>query len=223
MTAPKILLGIVLALTGSVALLGCSSSSSKPGLSSGSTATAAPATTTTNDALKIQSVNWPDIEVPGSVCKSAEPIELHAGTATIATPAGLNAGTPQVVISESKVEYGDLNGSGQDDAAVNLWCANTGGTADGQLMDSWVIYTAETGTLGVVGILVPQQPASPNLPHVAYFDTDPGGLAMQPGTITVKEVWYGPNDPTCCPSIMASTKWTFAHGALKATGTTKTS
>jgi hypothetical protein len=145
-------------------------------------------------------------------------MQLHAGRATIPAPAGLQAGTPDLVISGgSDVVYGDLNGTGGDVAALNVWCSNTGGTADGQIQNSWVVFSADSGTLTVIGVLVPQQPADANLPHVPYFNSGPGGIAIASGSITVEELWYAPSDETCCPSGKATTVWTLAHGAFTPT------
>ena len=138
---------------------------------------------------------------------SVKPEEAH-----IATPPRLSAGTPQVVISEDRVVYGDLRGSGQDVAAIDIWCANTGGTADGQVQNSWVIFAAAEPTSPVIGVLTPQQPTSAKLPHVPYFDD--GGIAIEPGRISVQELWYGPDDGTCCPTGRATTVWTLENGTL---------
>jgi hypothetical protein len=125
-------------------------------------------------------------------------------------------------VSLSTVVYGDLFGSGQQQAAVNVGCDNGSGTADGQLSDSWVIYSASTGTLQIIGTLTTQQPSAPDLPHVAYFNTQPGGIVIQQGKITVHELWYATQDPTCCPSVEATTVWTYADGLLVRSSTTHT-
>jgi len=139
---------------------------------------------------------------------------MKQGTATIPTPAGVNAGTPQVDVSESaSVVYGDLFGTGQDVAALNVWCANTGGTADGQVQNSWVIFTDMARTLETLTTLTPQQHSTAGS-HVPFFDSDPGGIQIQPGHITVREAWYGQSDGTCCPTGQATTVWTFTRGAF---------
>jgi hypothetical protein len=165
--------------------------------------------------LEIHTVDWPNITLPGAVCRASQPIQLAGGSLTMTAPAGVQAGTPQVVVAEhGAIIYGDLNGSRQDEAAVYVTCANTGGTAEGLVQSSWVVYSADSGSLKVVGTLTPQQPPTPNV-ETPYFDTDPGGLVINRGAITVKEVRYAPGDPTCCPSITATTVWTYANGALQ--------
>lgn len=177
-------------------------------------------TTTTTPPVHFRSVQWGNVSVPGAVCDASGPIQLSKGNATIATPAGVNAGTPQVDISEwSSVVYGDLYGTGQDDvAALNVFCSNTGGTADGQIQDSWVIYSDIAGALHTLTTLTPQQPSVADT-HVPIFSTEPGGIEIQPGEITVKEAWYGSSDSTCCPTGQAMTVWTFSKGAFTPTTT----
>jgi hypothetical protein len=177
------------------------------------TVVATTTTTTTPPPANFRSVQWADISVPGAVCQATAPIELNQGNATIPTPAGVNAGTPQVYITEwSLVQYGDLYGTDQPDiAALDVWCSNTGGTADGQLQDSWVIFADTTGTLQTLVTLTPQQPSVADS-HVPTLNPDPGGIVIQPGKITVEQAWYGPNDGTCCPTGQATTVWTFAGG-----------
>ena len=120
------------------------------------------------------------------------------------------------------VVCGELQSGSQDVAALDVWCTNTGGTAEGQIDNSWVIYAVESGTLRVLGTLVPQQPSSAKPPHVPYFESEPEGILIQPGKITVHELWYASGDGTCCPSIRATTVWTYTDGVLRPTSTTRT-
>jgi hypothetical protein len=134
----------------------------------------------------------------------------------------MDAGTPQVRVDASpRAVYGNLNGAGQDEAALNVWCNNTGGMADGQLKNTWVIFSADSGRLRAIGTLVPQQMSGPS-EHIPYFDTAPGALTIVSKTITVHELAYGSADPTCCPSVRSTTVWTYANGTLRPTATTPT-
>jgi hypothetical protein len=173
-------------------------------------------------SLRIQSIRWSDVSVPGAVCHAAHPIHLRNDRAVIGSPPQLAARSSRLVVQESGVVYGDLNGNGEDAAGVLVSCSTTAGTADGQLADSLVIFTADGGSLRVVGTLAPRQPANPGLPHGPYFDDGSGALRIDPGSMTVHEVWYGPNDATCCPTMRATTVWAFAHGSLTAVSTTPT-
>lgn len=166
--------------------------------------TQAPATATV--PAPSHSVDWKTITVPGAVCHAAQPIRLRQGTATIPAPPGVQAGTPEVTVREWAFAHGDLYGREDDAAAVNVWCTNTSGTADGQIENSWVLFRADKSRPQLVATLTPQRPSVPGN-HVAYFDTTPGGIRIRPGTITVKEVWYGPEDATCCPAGRATTVW----------------
>lgn len=204
------------------ALAGCGksamSASSQGGSHRSATVTASPsasAATPTVTApvpssrpMPIRSADWQDVTVPGSVCGAAQPIRLSGGKAAIPAPPSLHAGTPQVIISLDKMVYGDLNGTGQDVAAADIWCANTSGTADGQITNSSVIYSGAPGALHVLGVLRPRQPSAADLPHVPYF----AGLVIAPGRVTAHELWYAAADPTCCPSIHATTVWTYTDG-----------
>lgn len=165
-------------------------------------------------------VDWNAVTVPGSVCDGVQPIVLRAGTATIDAPPGVDAGTPQLVVSEGQVIYGDLLGGGQEVAAVNVWCSNTGGTADGQYKDSWIVYSADTGAPQVIGVMTPQVRGDP-ASHVPYFDTDRMGIEIDTRRIIARQLWYGPSDSTCCPTGRATTVWSYAHGVLTATSTTQ--
>jgi hypothetical protein len=78
------------------------------------------------------------------------------GSATIPAPAGHSFGTPDDLIEEYQVFYGSLE-SGEDVAALSVWCSNTGGTADGQIENSLVIYTWASGRLTVLSTLTPPQ------------------------------------------------------------------
>jgi hypothetical protein len=154
------------------------------------------------------------VAVPGDVCPGrAGPIRLLRGKAKIPDPRGdhFRGG---VTVTEATHVFGDLYGPGHDVAALNVWCAGANGTAASQLRDSWIVYADADGKLRPIATLVPQQPAraQKTAPHVAYFDTSAGGIAIAPSTVTVKELWYRAGDRTCCPSERATTVWR-AHGS----------
>jgi hypothetical protein len=181
------------------------------------TTTQAPATTTV--PTPSHSVDWKSITVPGAVCHATQPIRLRQGVATIPAPPGVQAGTSEVTVREWAFAHGDLYGREDDAAAVNVWCANTGGTADGQIENSWVLFRADKSRPQLVATLTPQRPSVPGN-HVAYFDTTPGGIQIRPGTIRVKEVWYGPEDGTCCPTGRATTVWSLNDSGTLTSKTT---
>jgi hypothetical protein len=153
-----------------------------------------------------------NVVLPGSVCSSqGRPLQLHRGQATITSPPGLQAGTPNVNVFIGAFAYGDLVGAGHRIVALNVWCTNTGGTADGQIQNSWVVFSGVTAKSRLLGVLTPQQPSVPGA-HVPYFVARlDGGVSIRRGRITTSEVWYGPLDGTCCPSGIATTVWAFQN------------
>lgn len=145
----------------------------------------------------------------------SQPVKLEAatdpsgtvGSATVPAPAGHQFGTPDDLIEEDQVVYGSLE-PGETVAALSVWCSNTGGTSDGQIQNSLVVYTWLAGQLAVLSTLTPQQPSKAGT-HVPYFDGSAGGVTITNGSITTKELFSGPQDAVCCPSGRATTFWTF--------------
>jgi hypothetical protein len=165
-------------------------------------------------------VNWADATIPGSVCGAKAAIHLLHGTAVVKdSPWPAN---PYVHASLDLAQYGDLNGHGPDQAALDIWCDNGGGTADGQLADAWVMFTATAEGPRVIGVLTPQEPVPGPGWHVPYFDDLPGGITIRPGQVVVREVWYGPGDGICCPQDRATTVWAFSSSGFHPDSTTVT-
>jgi hypothetical protein len=106
--------------------------------------------------------------------------------------------------------YGNLDGVGQDEAALVVDCNNGGGMAAGVLAYAQVIYTTAGKSLRVIAVMTPQQPRNANrLPTLLT-------VKIRRGKVIAREAWYGPNDGTCCPSGRTTTVWTYNHGALQA-------
>lgn len=95
-----------------------------------------------------------------------------------------------------------------------MWCSNTGRTADSQIENSWVIYAEGPAPLSVLVTLTPQM-ASDTGDHVAYFDSTQGAITITGGSITAKELFYGSQDATCCPSGRATTVWAWNGHAFE--------
>jgi hypothetical protein len=217
-----------------VAVLVASCGTSPPGGGTSglttSTSTRPPTTTTTQPSATtttqpLQSVAWDSVTVPPAVCPGlSQPVKLTStpestgpiGLATVPAPAGHQFGTPDVLIETSQEYYGDLE-PGAPVAALSVWCSNTGGTADGQIQNSLVLYRWVAGQLAVLSTLTPPRLGSGGS-HVAYFDGLTGGVTISSGAITAKELFYGPQDGTCCPSGRATTVWTF-NGHTFSSGT----
>ena len=106
-----------------------------------------------------------------------------------------------------KSSLGISKAGGGDDAGLAVNCNNGGGTADGVLLYTWVIFSGRRGRLSVVGTVTPQVQPSGELPTEIE-------IAIKPGKITASEFFYGPADETCCSSGRATTIWTYAHRTL---------
>ncbi len=171
--------------------------------------------TGTASAFDIHKVDWSSVTLPGSACGASQPIRLHHGSAFV-TPIPRRWSRDSfpdrqgvtVYASSSAVVFGDLAGSGPDDAGLPVNCNNGGGTADGVLLYAWVLFSGSGGRLSVVGTVTPQVQPPDVLPTLLE-------IAITPGEITAHEGFYGPTDATCCASGRATTTWTYAHGALR--------
>jgi hypothetical protein len=164
----------------------------------------------------LRHVDWQSAELPGGVCDASSPIRLRRGYASVRGPldgwwARLDvelAGAPP------RVSYGEL--AGRPAAAVEVLCSNAGGTADGQLISSDVVFLQSAGSLRAIGILTPRQPPSAATAHIPLE----GAVRFAGGRLEASEYWYGPSDPTCCASGRARTLWAYRGGALRALRTT---
>jgi hypothetical protein len=165
-------------------------------------------------ALNLHKVGWSNVTLPGAVCGASHSIRLRHGSAFVHP-------IPQRFSKDSfygkrgvsvdggwdSVVFGDLAGGGAADAGLMVSCNNGGGTADGALLYSWVIFSGAGGRLSTVGIVTPQVQPSEELPTLIE-------ITIKHGAITAHEDFYGSVDPTCCASGRATTIWTYAGGAL---------
>ena len=159
----------------------------------------------------LHTVDWNRATLPGSVCGADRPIVLHTGSATVRShrwPA-----FARVSVDRGRVVYGDLNGDGRDEAALQVVCANLGGTAAGQLGFAVVVYTPGARAPRVVGVLTPtiRTPGR----HVPILVP----TSITRDEVTVTEYVYGPRDGDCCPSGRARAVWRLKDGALRPAST----
>ena len=168
----------------------------------------------------LHALDWRKVTLPGGACESSRPIRPHryeyGPAALIHADVDLMWWNPVVVDSWSKPVFGDLDGDGRDEAALEVVCSNGGGTAGGQLLFSAVIFKAVGTSLRVVGIVTPRQPLGPETSHVPIGNV----AAIERGEVIASEGWYGPNDGDCCSTGRARTIWTYAAGKLRPTRTT---
>lgn len=157
----------------------------------------------------LRDVDWQQATLPAEFCGVETTVTMRNGevraTSTTWGEVGLwvNAVKP--------VWYGDVDGDGQDEAAVNVGCDNRGGTASSRLAFGLVVVRSRDGVLELVGEIATTTMRD-DAPHVPLL-TEP---QFSRGGITVKELWYRPSDANCCPTGASLTRWSLLDGTLKA-------
>ena len=167
------------------------------------TALTATALTTTGSAAqaapaRTSGVNWSDVTIPGQLCKVSGPIELHNGKAFV-RHSGFGMALDVLM---TNVTRGSL-GHGLQVAALQVWCDNTGGTADGQLAEGILVFDSPGGHPHLLGTLTPQLKGNPML-HIPFIVVN---HIESTGHVAITEFFYDSANPTCCPSGRASTLW----------------
>ena len=161
--------------------------------------------------IDLHTIDWNQAVVPGSVCGADHPIKLDTGYATVRShrwPA-----VPRVYVDRGRVVYGDLNGDRRDEAALQIVCANLGGTAAGQLAFAVVVYSPGIRASAAVGVLTPVLRSSGR--HVPILVPD----SVTHDKVMVTEYTYGPHDADCCPTGKATTVWQFKAGTFRPAST----
>ncbi len=167
------------------------------------TALAATALTTTGSAAqaapaRTSGVNWSDVTIPGQLCKVSGPIKLHNGQAFVR-----HSGFGMALdVFMTNVTRGSL-GHGLQVAALQVWCDNTGGTADGQLAEGILVFDSPGGHPHLLGTLTPQLKGNPML-HIPFVVVN---HIESTGHVAITEFFYDSANPTCCPSGRATTVW----------------
>lgn len=163
------------------------------------------------DGIDLHRFDWNRGLLPGSVCGAQHSIRLHSGYATFDSrrwPA-----LSPIEAARGSVVYGDLNGGGDDAAALQVVCVNRGGTAAGQLAFAVVVYAAGLRTPTELGVLTPRLRSGRN--HVTILT--PAKITRD--RVVVTELYYGPHDADCCPTGRATTVWSFKAGTFRPTST----
>jgi hypothetical protein len=166
-------------------------------------------------ALKLRAVNWSAVTLP-PVCGGSRPIGLHRGIGYV-TPIPkrwssadfYGVHSVQVWADWGPVVYGDLGGDAGQVAALDFSCTNGGGTADGELLNGYVVFSGEGDKLSVVGVV------SPQAQHPASDPVSTVEIAIATGKITAQEFWslYKPHSLTEV-GHWATTVWAYGHGRL---------
>ena len=182
------------------------------------TALTATALTTMGGAASAQtpsahSVNWGDVTIPGQLCKVNGPITLRHGGAFV-RHSGFGMALDVLLL---QVTHGSL-GHGLQVAALQVWCDNTGGTADGELAEGIFVFDSPGGHPHLLGTLTPQLKGNPML-HIPFIVVN---HIETSGHVAVTEFFYTPANATCCPSGRATTLWkwtgrTFVPGSTHIT------
>jgi hypothetical protein len=171
--------------------------------------------------IDLHRLDWGNATLPGSVCGAKRPIDLHHNLARVAQDRWSRRyhtaawpAWPRVTVETgwAPVVYGDLDGDGQDEAAVAVGCSNGGGTADSFLAYARVIFRAGRNSPRVIGVITPRTQPPNELPTLVT-------VTIRRGEIVAREAWYGPNDGTCCPSGRSRTIWVAKEGRLHPTTT----
>jgi hypothetical protein len=171
-------------------------------------------------ASDIHRVDWRRIVLPGGACGSSRPIRARrrdrfGAIASIDGDVNLPWWNTVVVSWRRHAVFGDLDGDGRDEAALDVACANDGGTASGQLRFSAVIFKADGRRLHALGVIPVEAPLDIRAAHV------PVGFVKRIGSggVVMKESWYGPYDTTPGGSGESVVTWRYESGRFVPTDT----
>ena len=131
----------------------------------------------------VRGVNWGDVTIPGQLCEVKGQIHLHNGHATV-RHSGFGVALDVLTLA---VTHGDL-GHGLHVAALQIWCDNTGGTADGELAEGIMVFDSPGGQAHLLGTLTPQHKTSATV-HIPYIVVNHIDTA---GHVAVTEYFYNP-------------------------------
>jgi hypothetical protein len=162
----------------------------------------------------IRAVDWKQVILSGAVCGARHPISTEGGGGwgDAFVRSAVLPWWPAVSVAAdwNGVKYGDLDGDGREEAVLNVNCANTGGTAGGQLAFASAVYSVGGHMLRSIGIVTTRQPLGSIGVHARLEFA-----RIRRGTVIADETWYGGYDGTCCGSGIAKTIWRYEHGRLR--------
>ena len=167
-------------------------------------------------------MDWKNSYLPASVCGGTGFVQVRDGGAIQESTRWRDAWAGEtdeidarpkswVELVVDEVHYGDLDGDGREDAAIDVGCTNGGGMAGGQLAFASVILRDTAYGPTVLGIIESTQPDDAGKSHVPIMHV----RSIGPAKVIVDEAWYGPHDGTCCATGKVATEWDLRDGALK--------
>lgn len=165
-------------------------------------------------ATDVRAVDWRNTRISARFCGVDGLVEIKDGEGTARSSLW---GQVFFYVS-SNAAYGDIDGDGKEEAAVNVGCSIEGSTAGSQRGFAYLVMTVRDGSLLLVGEVSAKSMKDDSW-HVPLLD-DP---RFEKGAITVKESWYRPSDGLCCPTGKARTTWRLRDGVLVADPTVQIS
>jgi hypothetical protein len=170
-------------------------------------------------SLNIHAVDWRHVILPGVACGATHPIRTGGGNdwGEAFVRSAVLPWWPAVAVGTGwdAVHYGKLDGDGRDEAVLDVYCNNAGGTAGGQLAFASVVYAVRGHMLRSIGVITPRQPLDSSASHVPLEFAQ-----ISRGKVIAHETWYGAYDGDCCGSGQARTIWTYTRGKLRVAHTT---
>jgi hypothetical protein len=144
----------------------------------------------------LHQMDWDTAPLPPRLCGIPTVTTLRGGLAktTSDTWGGVTVGV-------TLAAYGDLMGDEGDEAALEVFCDNGGGTAASVLEYGIAVYTGRDGVLTSLGTLAAQVQDADKLPTLVSVEE------WRPRSLVVTEEYYRDADSTCCPSGIAETTW----------------
>ena len=146
----------------------------------------------------LHQLDWDEAPLPPGFCGVPTATQFSGGfaTATSATWGG-------VTVAVLQVTYGNLLGDDAEEAALDVYCDNGGGTASSTLEYGIAVYAGRAGELVSLGILTAQKQDADQMATLLSVKE------WRDRSMVVTENYYRTSDSTCCPSGIAETTWTW--------------
>jgi hypothetical protein len=146
----------------------------------------------------LHQLDWDEAPLPSGFCGVPTVTRFSSGFAatTSATWGG-------VTVAVLQVTYGNLLGDDAEEAALDVYCDNGGGTASSTLEYGIAVYAGRGGELVSLGILTAQKQDADQMATLLSVKE------WRDRSMVVTENYYRTSDSTCCPSGIAETTWTW--------------